>query len=132
MATELNVVSISGRATQDAELRYTAGGTGVLRIPLANNKSYKKDNDWKSETCYLEAVVWGEYGIALSEKIKKGMMLNVSGRLKQERWETESGEKRSKHVLTADSVQIISSVAAASVASGETPDNPFSDDEIPW
>jgi single-strand DNA-binding protein len=47
----------------------------------------------------------------LSEYLSKGSKVLVSGSLKQDKWETEAGEKRSRIVLTAYKVEFLNPLA---------------------
>jgi len=45
---DLNVVTIMGRLTRDAELKSTAGGTAVCKFGITVNRRAKKGDEWES------------------------------------------------------------------------------------
>ena len=107
--TDLNNVTIIGRVTQEIgenDFGYISTGTAKLQLHIANNESRKKGDKWEDEPSYFDVTVWGKYAENLKLKIRKGLLIAVSGRLKQDRWEKD-GQKKSKIYINADSVQIL-------------------------
>ncbi len=103
-----NKVILCGNITRDLELRYTAGGTAVVDVGLAVNNRVKKGEDWVDEPMFIDVTLFGKRAETIAEYCGKGSPLLVEGRLKLEQWETD-GQKRSKHVIVADSVEMLAS-----------------------
>lgn len=98
-----NHVTISGTITKDPELTFTQKGTAICKASIANNRKVGE----KEETSFFDIVAWGRTGEGLA-LAKKGDPLIVTGRLRQETWEEkESGKKRSKVVVVAESASKI-------------------------
>ena len=89
-----NKVILIGNLTRNPELRYTPNGTPVASLGLAVSRRYKQGDDLK------EAEHCGQY-------LSKGNGIIVDGRLQQRRWETEDGQKRSKHEVVAQTVTFL-------------------------
>lgn len=102
--TDINVITIAGRITR-SEISYTQGGTAKLSFCVVNNKSYKKGDQWEEKPCFIDCVVWGAYAENLNPKLNKGSSVVVVGRLTQDTWTDQQGQKRSKLYVMADSVQ---------------------------
>lgn len=102
--TDVNVVAMAGRITR-SEISYTQGGTAKLSFCVVNNKSYKKGEQWEEKPCFIDCVVWGAYAENLNPKLNKGVPVVVVGRLTQDTWTDQQGQKRSKLYVMADSVQ---------------------------
>ena len=102
----INTVSVTGNLTRDPELAYTPSGVAVVSLGVAHNRSYKKQgsDDWSEEVSYLDAVVFGKEAERVAPLLIKGCKVIVHGRLHQDRWETNEGEKRSKVKIVAVSV----------------------------
>ena len=115
----LNTVLIEGNLTKDPELSYTSEGTAVCRFTVANNRSYKKDDDWVKEVSFFDVSAWAKLAEVCGEFLKKGRGVRVVGRLKQERWETDGGEKRSKIVVYAEHVEFKPQLKATEGAAQE-------------
>jgi single-strand DNA-binding protein len=104
----LNRVFLVGNLTRDPEVRYTPSGAAVADLRLASTRVYTTDGQKKEETCFIDVVVWGKPAEACREYLTKGSPLLVEGTLQFEQWQTDGGEKRSKHKVRADRVQFLS------------------------
>ncbi len=103
-----NKVILMGNLTKDPELRYTPNGTAVASFSLAVNRRYKQGDEFKDEVCYIDIVVFGKQAENCGQYLGKGHGIIVDGRLQQRRWETEDGQKRSKHEVVAQSIRFLS------------------------
>jgi single-strand DNA-binding protein len=100
-----NVVSVVGNLTREPELRYTPSGAAVCKFGLAVNRSYANRNgDRVEQTDFFDVTAWRELGENIAESLTVGSRVIVTGRLQQDRWENEGGEKRSKVHIVADEV----------------------------
>lgn len=97
----MNKVFILGHLVRDAEMRYANNGSGVANVTVAVNRSYGDETD------FIDVTIWdrGNYKQAEYNKdAKKGDLVLVKGELRQDRWENNNGEKRSKLKINADKV----------------------------
>ncbi len=102
----LNTVFIQGNLTRDLEMRFTPSGTALATFAIANTRNSKRGSEWVKETSYIDCKAWGDLAQRLSERLAKGSEVLVSGRLEQERWESD-GAKRSRIVIIADRVDVV-------------------------
>ncbi|MCA9472298.1 MAG: single-stranded DNA-binding protein [Nitrospirales bacterium] len=102
-----NKVILIGNLTRNPELRYTPSGTPVVNFPLAVNRRYRQADEPKEEVCYIDVVVFGRQAEHCGQYLSKGDGAIVDGRLQQRRWETEDGQKRSKHEIVAQNVTFL-------------------------
>lgn len=100
-------VIILGNLTRSPELKYTPSGTPVASLGLAANHKYKKGDELKEEVCFVDVVVFGKQAENVAQYTDKGDSILVEGRLQQRRWETEDGQKRSKHEIVAGFIKFI-------------------------
>lgn len=107
----LNVVTLIGNATRKPEVR-TVGqnNTSVADVGLAVNRKFGD----QEEVSFFDVVCWGKTAEIAGDYIDKGSQIAVVGRLKQESWETQEGEKRSKVVIVCENLQLLGSKKAAS------------------
>ncbi len=103
-----NKVILMGNLTKDPELRYTPNGTAVASFSLAVNRRYKQGDEFKDEVCYIDIVVFGKQAENCGQYLGKGHGIIIDGRLQQRRWETDDGQKRSKHEVVAQSIRFLS------------------------
>lgn len=103
----LNSVLIDGNLTKDPETKQTAAGTTLTKLSIATNKSYKSGDEYKKEVSYFDIDVWGKTAEFCSKYLSKGMTARIIGTLKQDRWENEQGQKRSKVKIVAERVEFV-------------------------
>lgn len=101
----LNSVLLEGNLTRDPELRYTAKGTAVCRFSIACNRSYKQEDQRQEEVSYFDVTMWSRLAEICAEYLVKGRGVRVVGRLKQDRWEDDSGNRRSRVEVIAEHVE---------------------------
>ena len=99
-----NKVILLGNLTRNPELRYTPNGTPVASLGLAVSRRYKQGDELKEEVCFVDIVVFGKQAEHCGQYLSKGNGIIGDGRLQPRRWETEDGQKRSKHVVGAPTV----------------------------
>lgn len=102
-----NKVILIGNLTKDPEIRYTPSGTAVANFGLAVNRRYKQGDEVKEEVCFIDIVVFGKQAENSGQYLSKGQGVIVDGRLQQRRWETDDGQKRSKHEVVAESIRFL-------------------------
>lgn len=105
--TSFNKVILIGNLTKDPEIRYTPSGTAVSNFGLAVNNRYKQGDDLKEEVCFVDIVVFGKQAENSGQYLSKGQGVLIEGRLQQRRWETDEGQKRSKHEVIAQTVRFL-------------------------
>jgi single-strand DNA-binding protein len=115
---DLNHVSLIGRLTRDAELKYTSGGQAVCKFSIAVNRRKKNGDQWEDEANFFDIVVWGRQGESLHPYLVKGKMVGVDGELRQDRWQ-QDGQNRSKVEIVTNYLQLL----GGGPASGERQNN---------
>ncbi|MCX6997997.1 MAG: single-stranded DNA-binding protein [Kiritimatiellaeota bacterium] len=107
MMVSLNRVFLAGNLTRDPEVRYTPTGTAVGDLNLAVNRTYLSEGQQKKETCFIGVIVWGRLAEGCREQLSKGSPVLVEGLLQFDQWQTEGGEKHSRHLVRADRVEFL-------------------------
>ncbi len=118
----VNLVALLGNLTRDPELRYTPNGSAVCQFGLALNRRYRTaTGELQEETSFVEVVVWGKQAEVVAAHMAKGRPVFVEGRLQQDTWETEAGERRSRLKVVAQRVTFLprNGAPAAAGAAGE-------------
>ena len=105
----LNKVILIGRLTRDPEGRFLPSGTQVASFSLAVNRAYKVNEEWKEETYYFDMETMGNLAERIIKQFNKGDQVLIEGELRQDRWETNSGEKRSKVKIFVSKINRLSS-----------------------
>lgn len=107
----MSTITVSGRLTHDAELRFTPSGRAVLNMSIAENHSRKTDAGWEETgTSYYRIVRWAGATSqveveAIASSLGKGDRVLVTGRLVARTYADKStGEARSTTELIADEI----------------------------
>ena len=91
MSKTINRVELLGRVGTEPEMRYAPSGTAVTQLRLATDRRRQDgtvEADWHTVTC------WGKLAEAVSQYVHKGDRLYVAGRLAQNSYETQDGQRR--------------------------------------
>lgn len=97
MANEINVLTLSGRMTRDAEIR-AVGDRNVAKFGFASN--YYQGKNKEEGTLFLDCEAWAEKADILAKYTKKGSALVLVGQLRMDSWDDkDSGQKRTKVFL---------------------------------
>jgi len=106
----INHIIITGNLVANPSLRETNTGTAVATATIANNEFF---NDGQGErqqvTTFVDVTVWGKSGENFASLAKKGQEIIIEGQLRNNDWESEDGQRHSKHFLKAESWQFTQS-----------------------
>ena len=58
---DLNHVTLIGRLTRDAELKYTPGGLAISSFSIAVNRRRKNGDQWVDEVSYFDINLYGSF-----------------------------------------------------------------------
>ncbi|CZQ83770.1 Hypothetical protein Tpal_485 [Trichococcus palustris] len=92
----INNVVLVGRVTKELDLRYTPAGKAVARFNLAVNRDFK-DANGNSQADFPSCQVWGKTAEAMADNLRKGSLIDVTGRI-----QTGSYEKDGQKIYTTD------------------------------
>lgn len=104
-----NRVILGGNLTRDPELRYTPQGSPVCSFAMAVNRFWnnRQTGQRQEETSFIDFEAWGKVAELVAQHCKKGRPLLVEGRLKQDRWQDQGGQNRSKLKVVAEQIQFV-------------------------
>jgi len=107
MSANLNRVLLIGNLTRDPELKFTSSGMAVCKLGLAVSDRVKKGGEWTNEPVYVDVTLWDKQAEVGNKYLKKGSQILVEGRLKLDQWVDNEGNKRSKHFITCERMQML-------------------------
>ena len=117
----MNIVSITGRLTNDPELRRTQSGTACCSFTLAVKRPRVKDT-----TDFHDFVVWQQGAEYLCQYGHKGDIVAVSGSLQSRKWTDKEGKQRTAWEVVTTTVELLSSKKNNEAASNTTqPQNSY-------
>lgn len=141
-----NKVILMGNLTRDPELKYLPSGMAVANLGLAVNRVWtdRESGEKKEEVSFVDLEAWGRTAETMNEYLQKGRPALVEGRLRQQRWETDDGQNRSRLVVVVERFEFVGGrqdggeaggydqageAGSQSSASGA---EPTTDDDIPF
>lgn len=106
----INRVTITGNLTRDPEVKQTGGGMSVMKIGVAVNDRRKnpQTNEWEDVPNFIDCTMFGDRAAKVAQYLNKGSKVAISGRLRQETWETQDGQKRSRVGVVIDDLEFMS------------------------
>ena len=99
----LNLIIITGRLTNDPDLRMTQSQKDVASFTLAVDRDYQQQGEPR-ETDFIPCVAWGKTAEFVSKWFTKGSMAQVYGRLQLRKWTDRDGNKRETAEVVAERV----------------------------
>ncbi len=98
-----NKVILVGNLTRDPELRYLPSGSAICNTAIATNRRFKNQmGEQKEEVCFV-----GRTAEIANQYLKRGRKVLIEGRLKLDQWTDQNGNKRSKHSITVENLQML-------------------------
>jgi single-strand DNA-binding protein len=115
-----NKVILVGNLTRDVEVKYLQNSSAVANLGLAVNRRYKDaSGEQRDETCFIDVTLFGRTAEVANQYLKRGSKVLIEGRLKFDQWTDQNGQKRSKHTVVAESMQMLDSRGGGSDNQGQ-------------
>jgi len=86
----MNVISFTGNLGQDCEQRSLADGTSIVSMSVACKAGFGD----KATTTWLRCTMFGKRGEAVSQYLKKGVLVGVTGDFSAREYTDKEGAKR--------------------------------------
>jgi single-strand DNA-binding protein len=103
----INTVVIAGNLVRDAELKYTNGGLAICEFSIAVNDQKKQGDQWVEEAHFFDVTLFGRRAESLQRYLTKGKTVGVEGKLRQDRWQNQEGQNRSKVGIVANNIMLL-------------------------
>ncbi len=105
---DMNKVYLMGNLTRAPELRYTPNGVAICEFGMAINRRYLSNGIRKDETTFIDVNVWQRQAEICKNRLQKGSLVLIEGRLKTDQWEDrDTGKRRSKILAVAERVHFV-------------------------
>ena len=101
----LNIVTLFGRLTRDAEVRKSGNGVSYCRITVACDR-FSKDKDNK-EADFVPVIAWKQSADYLGTYGRKGNQILVNGSIRTGSYQNKDGSTVYTTEVWADRVQLI-------------------------
>ena len=99
-------MELTGRVTANAKCNTLKDGRQVINFSVAVNDSYKPKGAEKAVqvTTFFDCSYWRNPGLAIY--LKKGLLIEVSGRVSVNAWKGMDGEPRASLQLHVNSIKL--------------------------
>ena len=94
MARNINTVVLNGHLTADALIN--ANGTVAKYVLAVNDYEKNAEGKYEEKVDFIDCKCFQK---GIFQYLKKGSEVSVTGRLKQEKWESKDGQKRSRLIV---------------------------------
>jgi single-strand DNA-binding protein len=104
-----NKVILVGNLTRDIELRYSQSGMGIANTAIATSRKFTSNGEKKEEVCFVDITFFARSAEIANQYLRKGSKILVEGRLNFDQWVDQNGQKRSKHSVIVETMQMLDS-----------------------
>jgi len=105
-----NRVVLVGNLTRDIDMRFTHSGMALAKSAIATSRKFKSNSgEQKEEICFVDITFFGRSAEVANQFLRKGSKILVEGRLVFEQWSDQNGQKRSKHSVIVETMQMLNS-----------------------
>ena len=106
--SDLNNLSLMGRIVRDAEMKVTGNGVKITVFSIATNRTHKDESgNYVDEGNFFPLAIYGNYAEKMLPHLKKGQRIIIEGFVKQDRWVTGDGQKRSTTGIGVRQIHLI-------------------------
>ena len=106
-----NRIVLVGNLSRDIELRYSQSGSAIANTAIATSRKFTANGERKEEVCFIDVTFFGKSAEVANQYLRKGSKCLIEGRLKFDSWVDQSGNKRSKHSVIVETMQMMDSKA---------------------
>ena len=131
----LNKAILTGRLTDNVDLKTTTSGISVCQFTIANDIGYGE----KKKTSFINVVAWRGTAEFITKHFAKGNLIAIVGTIQTRNYEDKNGNKRIAFEVVADEAQFIepkasqnTSAANLSVVGNNVEFEEVTDEELPF
>lgn len=113
----LNKIILSGRISNDLELKQAQNGVSYLKFNIAVDRNYAKNG--KRETDFISCIAWNKSAEFISNYFSKGRSITVIGNIRNNVYEV-NGERRYSTYIFVEEVHFTFEPRKSNSAEHET------------
>ncbi len=118
----INKVILIGNLGADPEVRTLESGVKVAQLRMATNEAYKdNEGNWQDRTEWHTVVLWRYLAERAEQRLKKGMLVYVEGKLSTRKWQDQEGKDRYRTEVVANSLRILNARGLLGESPGSFP-----------
>ena len=101
-----NLAILTGRLTDNAELKTTNSGISVTRFTIAVDRRGKGED---KQTDFINIVAWRNTAEFITKYFNKGSMIGIEGSIQTRKYQDKNGNNRVAFEVVADNAHFIES-----------------------
>lgn len=102
----INNVTLVGRLTRDAELRYTGSGIPVASFSIAVDRPFS-NNQGNRDTDFINIVAWRKTAETVTNFTSKGSLVGITGRIQTGSYQDRDGKTVYTTEVIAENFQML-------------------------
>jgi len=136
----INNITLAGRLTKDADLRYTSDGTATATFSLAVNRPFKSASG-EREADFINCVIWRKNAENFANFTRKGSLVGITGRIQTRNYENKEGQRVYVTEVVAENFALLESkkdgasngqTGQSNNRSSHKPNDPFNSHSEPY
>jgi single-strand DNA-binding protein len=80
---------------------------GIASTAIATSRKFTSNGEKKEEICFVDITFFARSAEVANQYLRKGSKILVEGRLSFDQWVDQNGQKRSKHSVVVESMQML-------------------------
>lgn len=105
----LNKVQLIGHIGNSPRCGETKENHFFASASLATNESYRRNGEWETKTEWHNLVFFGKLADIAAERLKKGGLVYIEGKLRSNNWTDTEGVKRQSINIVVQTIQLLDS-----------------------
>ena len=126
----LNKVILIGNIGKQPEIKQTATGMKIAKFSVATTESSKKNGEWVNKTDWHNIVFFDKQADYVQDKLNKGMMVYIEGKLITNSWEADGVKKYKTEIIGSMFKNLTKREKTEGQSSGST--QPSDPDSLPF
>ncbi len=83
-------------------------GSAVSNTAIATSRKFTAQNgEKKEEVCFIDITFFGRSAEIANQYLRRGSKVLIEGRLSFDQWNDQQGQKRSKHSIVVEAMQML-------------------------
>ena len=82
---------------------------GIANTAIATSRKFTSNGEKKEEVCFVDITFFARSAEIANQYLRKGSKILVEGRLNFDQWVDQNGQKRSKHSVVVETMQMLDS-----------------------
>lgn len=124
----MNKIIITGRITQDIEIKVGGSGIEYTNFSVAVDRG-RKDKDGNKQTDFFNCTTFGKSAAFLKQYFRKGDGVTIEGRMESDKYTDKDGKNRVTWGITVEQIEFPLSRKSDSASGGSDQFQELSEEE---